>query len=65
MSNPVHFMAITQSEDSMGNVFKYANMKYSQYYNNKMRVSGHIFQSRFFSCVLNEGHMIACARYIE
>jgi len=30
-----------------------------------MRVSGHLFQGRFFSCVLNEQHMIACARYIE
>jgi len=65
MSNHVHFMVIPQREDSMGKVFKYTNMKYSQYYNNKMKVSGHLFQGRFFSCVLDERHMIACARYIE
>jgi len=65
MSNHVHFMVIPQREDSMAKVFKYTNMKYSQYYNNKMRVSGHLFQSRFFSCVLDESHMKACARYIE
>ena len=65
MSNHVHFMAVPQSEDSLGKVFKYTNMKYSQYYNNKMKVSGHLFQGRFFSCVLDERHMIACARYIE
>jgi len=65
MSNHVHFMVIPQREDSLGKVFKYTNMKYSQYYNNKMRVSGHLFQGRFFSCVLDERHMIACARYIE
>jgi len=65
MSNHVHFMAVPQREDSLGKVFKYTNMKYSQYYNNKMRVSGHLFQGRFFSCVLNEQHMIACTRYIE
>ena len=58
-------MVIPQREDSMGKVFKYTNMKYSQYYNNKMRVSGHLFQGRFFSCVLDEQHMITCARYIE
>ena len=58
-------MVIPQIEDSMRKVFKYTNMKYSQYYNNKMKVSGHLFQSRFFSCVLDEQHMIACARYIE
>ena len=65
MSNHVHFMAVPQREDSLGKVFKYTNMKYSQYYNNKMKVSGHLFQGRFFSCVLDERHMIACARYIE
>jgi len=65
MSNHVNFMVIPQREDSLGKVFKYTNMKYSQYYNNKMRVSGHLFQSRFFSCVLDESHMIACTHYIE
>ncbi|HZK12155.1 MAG TPA: hypothetical protein VFD10_07375 [Atribacterota bacterium] len=30
-----------------------------------MKVSGHLFQNLFFSCVLDEQHMIACARYIE
>jgi len=58
-------MVIPQREDSMAKVFKYTNMKYSQYYNNKMKVSGHLFQSRFFSCLLDEFHMIVCARYIE
>jgi putative transposase len=65
MSNHVHLMAIPQSEDSLGKVFKYTNMKYSRYYNHKMRVSGHLFQGRFFSCVLDEKHLITCARYIE
>jgi putative transposase len=58
-------MVLPQREDSLGKVFKYTNMKYSQYYNNKRKVSGHLFQGRFFSCVLDELHMIASARYIE
>jgi len=45
MSNHVHFMVVPQSEDFLGKVFKYTNMKYSQYYNNKMRVSGHLFRT--------------------
>ena len=65
MTNHVHFMVIPQEEDSLWKVFKYTNMKYSRYYNNKTKVSGHLFQNRFFSCVLDERHMIACARYIE
>jgi len=44
MSNHVQFIAVPKREDSMGKVFKYTNMKYSQYYNNKMKVSGYLFQ---------------------
>ena len=65
MPNHVHLIALPGKEDSLANVFKYVNMKYSQYYNRKMRVSGHLFQGRFFSCIMDELHAIACARYIE
>lgn len=65
MPNHVHLIGIPQKEDSMGKVFKYVNMKYSQYYNKKMHVSGHLFQGRFFSCIIDEQHTIACVRYIE
>ncbi|MCK4947076.1 MAG: transposase [Candidatus Aureabacteria bacterium] len=65
MSNHVHFIVVPECEDSMGNVFKYVNMKYSQYYNNKMGVCGHLFQGRFYSCVMDEVYSMVCARYIE
>lgn len=65
MSNHVHFIGIPESENSMSNVFKYVNMKYSQYFNKKMGASGHLFQGRFFSSVMDEIHMLACTRYIE
>ena len=65
MPNHVHLIAIPQKKDSMGKVFKYAHMKYSQYYNRRMRTTGHLFQGRFFSCVMDERHTIGCACYIE
>lgn len=65
MPNHVHFIGVPEREDSMGKVFKYAHMKYSQYYNKKMRTTGHLFQGRFFSCILDETHTLACSRYIE
>lgn len=65
MPNHVHFIGVPEKEDSLANVFKYVNMKYSQYYNKKMRASGHLFQGRFFSCIMDERHTVACARYIE
>ena len=65
MTNHVHFIGVPESEDSMGNVFKYVNMKYSQYFNKKVGARGHLFQGRFFSSVMDERHTIACVRYIE
>ena len=65
MPNHVHFIGIPEKEDSMGKVFKYAHMKYSQYYNKRMHAAGHLFQGRFFSSVMDETHTLACARYIE
>lgn len=65
MPNHVHFIAVPENDDSLSNVFKYTNMKYSQYYNKKIGSCGHLFQGRFFSSIMDERYVIACARYIE
>ncbi|MCK9554410.1 transposase [bacterium] len=65
MTNHVHFIVVPEREDSMGNVFKYLNMKYSRHYNSRMGQGGHLFQSRFHSCVMDEVYTIVCSRYIE
>jgi putative transposase len=65
MPNHVHFVVIPEKEDSMSRVFKYAHMKYSQYYNKKMHTAGHLFQGRFFSSTMDETYTLACTRYIE
>jgi putative transposase len=65
MPNHLHVVAVPEREDSMWKVFKYAHMKYSQYYNRKMRTTGHLFQGRFFSSVMDERHTVACTRYVE
>jgi len=65
MPNHVHFIAVPENDDSLAKAFKYAHMKYSQYYNKKNRAQGHLFQGRFFSSIMDEPHTLACARYIE
>ena len=65
MPNHVHCIVIPKNEDTMGNVFKYVNMKYSQYYNKKLGAGGHLFQGRFFSSVMDESYLLAGVRYIE
>lgn len=65
MDNHVHFIAIPEKEDALAKTFNTAHMRYSQYLNKKNRVSGHLWQGRFYSCVLDEKHLIVAAKYIE
>ena len=65
MSNHVHFIAIPKEEDSLSDVFRIVHTRYSQYFNQKLHASGHLWQGRFYSCVLGDRHLIAAARYIE
>ncbi|MDD5218002.1 MAG: transposase [Candidatus Omnitrophica bacterium] len=65
MSNHVHFIAVPDDEDSMALTFKYAHMKYSQAINKRNGLMGHLFQGRFYSCVMDERYTGICARYIE
>ncbi|MBL7072016.1 MAG: transposase [Candidatus Omnitrophica bacterium] len=65
MFNHVHFIVVPNRLDSLAEVFKTAHMRYSQYFNKKMNRSGHLWQGRFYSCILDEFHLIAAARYVE
>ncbi|MDP3732189.1 MAG: transposase [Candidatus Omnitrophota bacterium] len=65
MQNHIHFIAIPNQPDSLARTFNSAHMRYSQYYNNKSKRRGHLWQGRFYSCVLDESHLVLAARYIE
>ncbi|WP_068349087.1 transposase [Kosmotoga arenicorallina] len=49
MTNHVHFIAVPEKEDSLAMTFKYAHMRYSQYFNRKHHRTGHLWQGRFYS----------------
>jgi putative transposase len=65
MKNHVHFIAIPAKEDSLAKTFNTAHMRYSRYFNRKLKQRGHLWQGRFYSCVLDESHLILATRYIE
>ncbi len=65
MQNHVHFIAIPEEAGSLAKTFNTAHMRYSQYFNKKLRQRGHLWQGRFYSCVLDEPHLILASRYIE
>lgn len=65
MQNHTHFIAIPSRKDSLSKTFNTSHMRYSQYFNRKRKVTGHLWQGRFYSCVLDEPHLMTAARYIE
>ncbi|MFH1847335.1 MAG: transposase [Candidatus Omnitrophota bacterium] len=65
MPNHVHFIVVPEESDSLARTFNVCHMRYSQYYNEKNNQRGHLWQGRFYSCVLGENHLYEAVRYVE
>lgn len=66
LNNHVHFIVVPMKEDSLAKTFNALHMRYSQYFNLKKRnEKGHLWQGRFYSCILDERHLYAAVRYVE
>ena len=65
MSNHVHFVVMPKTEDGLARVFSTVHMKYAQYFNKRRDITGHLWQGRFFSCLLDEAHLYRAIRYVE
>ena len=65
MDNHVHFVGVPKEENSLAKTFNTAHMRYSQYFNKRKNTTGHLWQGRFNSCVLDDIHLIAAVKYIE
>jgi putative transposase len=65
MPNHVHFVGVPSRQESLAKTFNTVHMLYAQYLNRKRNATGHLWQGRFFSCVLDERHLYAAVRYVE
>jgi putative transposase len=65
MNNHVHFVAVPQDRQGLSRLFNAAHMRYARYKNFKRGASGHLWQGRFYSCLLDEGHLFFAIRYVE
>ncbi|MCG6552430.1 MAG: transposase [Candidatus Magnetominusculus sp. LBB02] len=65
MTNHVHFIAVPQQNDSMSKTLNTLHMRYSQFFNKRRGLTGHLWQGRFYSTVLDERHLYAGIRYVE
>ena len=65
MDNHIHLIAVPQRADSMAKALGRAHFKYTQHFNRAQHRSGHLWQNRFFSCLLEGAHYWSALRYVE
>jgi REP-associated tyrosine transposase len=65
MTNHVHLVLLPGSEESLSVLFRRVHGRYAQYYNARWGRSGHLWQNRFFSCILGTGHLWTALAYVE
>jgi putative transposase len=65
MTNHVHPVATPLREDSLAKAVGRTHLVYAQYVNRLHGRSGHLWQNRFYSCILDEEHYRAALRYVE
>lgn len=65
MSNHVHLIATPKRAEGLARAVGEAHRRYSRFINAREGWTGYLFQGRFASCALDEGHLIAAARYVE
>ncbi len=65
MPNHVHLIVVPKSEDGLRRAIGEAHRRYTRRVNFREQWRGHLWQGRFASFVLDEPHLLACARYVE
>jgi putative transposase len=65
MSNHVHFIIKPQNKDSLAGIFCRAHQQYSLYFHKKNGINGHLWQERFYSCLLEGNHVLKAIQYVE
>jgi putative transposase len=64
MPNHVHLIVTPSDAAGLGLAIGEAHRRYTNFVNARQRWSGHLFQNRFASVVMDEAHLLAAARYV-
>ena len=65
MPNHIHIIIVPSHEDGLRATFADAHRRYTGYINARMRVTGHLWQGRFGSVVMDEEHLANAVRYVS
>jgi putative transposase len=65
MMNHVHIVAVPENENALARLVARLQSEYALAANRTVDRTGHLWQSRFFSCPLDEDHLLAALRYVD
>ena len=65
MTNHFHLVAVGDRTDAISLFMMDLNGQYATYRNATQRTTGHVWQHRFYSCVLDDAHWQTALRYVE
>jgi putative transposase len=65
MPNHVHLILVPADATGLGRAVGETHRRYTNFINARGRWSGHLFQRRFASVVMDEAHLIAAVRYVS
>ena len=64
MPNHMHLILVPETADGLARALGETHRQYTGYINARARWTGHLFQGRFASVVLDDDHLMAAARYV-
>ena len=65
MNNHVHLIAVPDHENSLSRALQLVHSSYATYFNLRHSKSGHLWQGRFKSAVMDSAHLWNAVRYVE
>jgi putative transposase len=65
MPNHVHLIAVPQTETALARAIGEAHRRYTRRVNQREGWQGHLWQSRFGSCPVDDTHLYAAVQYVE
>ncbi|MEH6585236.1 MAG: transposase [Halioglobus sp.] len=65
MPNHVHLVVVPQDKDSLAVLFRHVHRRYTREINVREGCTGHLWQERYHSFVMDENHLLATVRYAE
>lgn len=64
MPNHVHMIVVPSNEDGLRQTFADLHRRYTSFINARARTTGHLWQGRYGSVIMDEAHLLTAIRYV-